>query len=188
MNAIEKLEYRDHSIEVFIDDDPQNPRECDNIGTIVCFHRRYNLGDKHTFNDMEEFKAWTRKERVVMLPVYMYDHSGIAIKTSPFNDIWDSGLLGYIYVEKKKIEEEYGKLTSKTVEKVKTILNNEILEYDQYIRGDIYRYTIEGPEISESGSGYYSIAACIKDAEDIIDYHLDSKLPLSTWESRAMAL
>ena len=29
------------------DDDPFNPREDDNFGKMVCFHRRYHLGDHH---------------------------------------------------------------------------------------------------------------------------------------------
>jgi hypothetical protein len=29
------------------DNDSESPREWDNLGTMVCFHNRYNLGDKH---------------------------------------------------------------------------------------------------------------------------------------------
>ena len=38
------------------DTNPQNPRaEQDNFGKMVCFHRRYNIGDEHKFNDPDEF-------------------------------------------------------------------------------------------------------------------------------------
>ena len=32
------------------DDYPQNPREWDNLGTMVCGHRRYCLGDEQAQN------------------------------------------------------------------------------------------------------------------------------------------
>jgi len=38
---------------IMYDPEPVNPREWDNLGTMVCFHKRYNLGDepgsKHHF-------------------------------------------------------------------------------------------------------------------------------------------
>ena len=37
------------------DDDPFNPREDDNFGKMVCFHRRYHLGDHHNYIDKDDF-------------------------------------------------------------------------------------------------------------------------------------
>ena len=37
------------------DDDPLNPREDDNFGKMVCFHRRYHLGDHHNYIDKDDF-------------------------------------------------------------------------------------------------------------------------------------
>ena len=37
---------------VMQDEDPINPREdYDNFGKMACWHRRYNLGDKHDYED-----------------------------------------------------------------------------------------------------------------------------------------
>ena len=33
-------------LEVVQDTDPESPRTWDNLGTMVCFHKRYELGDK----------------------------------------------------------------------------------------------------------------------------------------------
>ena len=41
-----------HSREGGLSDDP---RSWDNIGTMVCFHSRYNLGDKHYYGYPAEF-------------------------------------------------------------------------------------------------------------------------------------
>lgn len=32
------------------DDSPESPREWDNVGRMLCWHRRYNLGDKHNYD------------------------------------------------------------------------------------------------------------------------------------------
>jgi hypothetical protein len=40
-------------IEVEQDDNTESPREWDNLGTMICFHSRYNLGDKHNFSSDE---------------------------------------------------------------------------------------------------------------------------------------
>lgn len=43
-------------LQVMYDDEPLNPRtDYDNFGKMVCWHSRYNLGDKHNFEDTNEF-------------------------------------------------------------------------------------------------------------------------------------
>ena len=44
-----------YKLSVFRDEDAPNPREWDNLGRMVCWHRRYNLGDEHSFEDVEDF-------------------------------------------------------------------------------------------------------------------------------------
>lgn len=45
-----------YRLSVFYDDDAPNPRkEWDNVGTMVCWHRRYDLGDKDAPNTPEAF-------------------------------------------------------------------------------------------------------------------------------------
>lgn len=44
-----------HLLEIHSDDSPFSPRDDDNLGTMVCWHGRYNLGDKHDFSDPEAF-------------------------------------------------------------------------------------------------------------------------------------
>ncbi|WP_180902481.1 hypothetical protein [Martelella soudanensis] len=41
----------DKTIRIVPDPDPMNPRvECDTLGTMICWHPRYNLGDKHRYS------------------------------------------------------------------------------------------------------------------------------------------
>ena len=45
-----------YTLFVIQDDMADNPRETDeNFGTMVCFHSRYDLGDKHGFDTPRDF-------------------------------------------------------------------------------------------------------------------------------------
>lgn len=157
------------------DDSPAfSPRDWDNVGTMVCWHRRYNLGDKHDYSEPKDFlrdlaetadrdelleyvkngeasemklgynedsQEWeldtrwdfngewytsthedmhTLEDEIlqemahddlllfasknhVILPLYLYDHSGITMSTGSFSCPWDSGQVGWIYVSKEKV-------------------------------------------------------------------------------------
>lgn len=51
MNDYETYHYRGCKIRVVQDEDPSSPREWDNLGTMVCWHGRYNLGDERPSED-----------------------------------------------------------------------------------------------------------------------------------------
>ena len=133
-------------------DTAMNPREWDNLGTIVAWHRRYILGDEQPRESVEEWKErmtnWeegdteTPEEKFnrlfVWLPVYMYNHSGITINTRGFSCPWDSGQIGFIYISREKIERE-----KMTEEQAREYLNGEIETYDKYLRGDVYYFVEE---------------------------------------------
>ena len=51
-NIIENEKYK---LEIFDDLNPCSPREFDNLGTMVCFHRRYNLGDETELKSSDFF-------------------------------------------------------------------------------------------------------------------------------------
>ena len=179
-------------LEIVQDTDPMNPRkEWDNLGTMVCFHKRYDLGDKHDYRT-EDYDGWdelkegieTNEGEIVILPLYLYDHSGITISTSSFDCRWDSGQVGFIFVSKYKILKEYGKeMDTETIEKY---LEGEVETYDQYLTGDIYGYRIskvtecelghEHKEEVDSCWGFYGEEECMTEAESIVDYYLTKVL------------
>ena len=47
-----------YKLKIIRDTDPADPREWDNLGTMVCFHSRYNLGDEQPRSDPNE---WLRE-------------------------------------------------------------------------------------------------------------------------------
>jgi hypothetical protein len=126
-----------------------NPREDDNLGSMVCYHRRYDLGDKdpylpgHYKPNARDFSGWEHMREylnkvhdlAVCLPVYMYEHGAIAVSTKPFSCPWDSGRIGFIFVSKEKLRKEYGvkHITASLVAKAVRILEAEVQEYNQYL-------------------------------------------------------
>ena len=112
--------YKGCTVKIYPDDFGDSPRDWDNLGVMVCKHQEYYLGDiqldtsadgyqafhdhlNETFeitynydcNYLEEHETeiiekWIAKNLIV-LSLYLYDHSGITMSTSRFSCPWDSG-------------------------------------------------------------------------------------------------
>lgn len=152
----EKFNVGDLTVKIEFDPDPPNPRkEYDNLATMVAFHRRYNLGDETDYRQ-EDYSSWDELEKAiiknedpaVIQPLFLYDHSGLALSTGSFQGRaphaeWDSGQVGFVFIPKEKARKEYGKLTKKSLENAKKVLEREVETYDQYLGGQVYGYVIE---------------------------------------------
>ena len=144
---IYRIKGTDELVKIYADDSNDSPREWSNLGRIVSFHRRYRLSDKSeedlksdSFNGWKELEDYLIKERDagIVLPLRMYDHSGISLSVEskyPFNDVWDSGQVGFIYATNKDIKSE-GVSSDKVIE----ILKGEIATYNQYLEGDVFGF------------------------------------------------
>jgi hypothetical protein len=80
----------------------------------------------------------------ISLPTFLYDHGGISMSTGGFSCPWDSGQVGFIYVSREKVCEEYRwkVITKKREEKIRGYLRDEVKVYDQYLTGDVYGYKV----------------------------------------------
>lgn len=187
---IEVIDYRGYQINIHNDSDPMNPVvEFDQLGTMVCFHNRYDLGHRHNWktpaelfrglaiaadetvqdrieyweddNDIKVNKIINKaiEQHYIILPLYLYDHSGITISTGPFSCPWDSGQIGYIYITKEKAREEYNwkVMTKSRIKKIISYLEGQVKTYDQYLTGDVYGYVISNEDDNHMDScwGYY---------------------------------
>jgi len=209
-----------YTLKIMYDDNAQNPREWDNLGKMMCWHRRYDLGDNHNFSDSQQFlinlisdnipvkdiiayvkdgktsdmkleynksarewdlqtyddhfKKWysaytadapldmtdgvladaileemrtgdliTLAEKSVKInSLYLYDHSGITISMSDFNDRWDSGQVGWIYATHEDIKKEYGDTSPANIEKAWKVISSEVRTYDDYLRGNCFGFQL----------------------------------------------
>ena len=238
---VETIGYRGLNINIHYDFDPINPIDnFEMLGTMACWHSRYDLGHKQPKDDPDDFlqelandadstiddrieywdsgDGWVRSwnackvnghydneniqkainmsnkhiksiiqralhKHYIMLPLYLYDHSGITISTGPFSCPWDSGQIGWVYVSIKKVKEEYNwiLLTKSRKKKIIDLLKNEVELYDQYLRGDVYGYEVEdqiGNHI-DSCWGFYGgehdKSGLLEYAHNAADCHLESE-------------
>lgn len=170
------------TINIYREMNPENPRQAfDNLGWMACHHRRYILGDeqlrsREDIHTWEQVEAMLIKERQagVILPLYLYDHGGQAISTIPWQGRaphadWDSGQVGFIYVTRPKLLEEYGirKIIKSVRERITGYLKAEVETYNHYLQGQVYGYVIEDTDGRDVGScwGYYEIEDAIEAAK-----------------------
>lgn len=195
-------EYKGYTILIALDDDPQNPREFDNLGLMVCAHPKYILGDymlgkgwneksRHDpvpfVSNPQAFQSWIKANtyhgRIVALPLYLFDHGGISLQARPFGDPWDSGMVGYIYVTRERIQKEYGwkNLTTKRIQFILATLQAEVMLYNDYLIGNVYGWIVqdEAGETIESVWGYYGQVGkdyAISEAKNCIDYTIRQEI------------
>lgn len=203
-HAYDDLEYGENRIEglkvtIVEDSDPESPREWDNVGTMVCWHRNYTLGDEQPSEDPSQYLSGLvademddtdldydedeelyveraqalLQEKYVILPLFLYDHSGISMSTStgyPYNDPWDAGQVGYIYASKAKLKEE-------GVEDGEAALRGEVETYDQYLRGEVYGYTVEdeNDEVLDSCWGFFGVDFVKQEAINSVNWWIEDR-------------
>jgi len=182
MEAVDIKRIGKYEIEIVPDSDPESPRKWDNLGTMICQHRRYYLGDKHNY-DLSDCGSWFDIQKKldyppIILSLYLYDHGGITISTKPFGCPWDSGQVGFIFATKETLIKEYGRADEDIIKKAKEILEAEVKVYDQYLTREVYGYRIyevstcdhghEHREEIESSWGYYGEDACMEEADYIV--------------------
>lgn len=184
MNAIETIQHASKTITIYQDTDAETPRDWDNAGTLVCFHRRYELGDKDHGYRSDDYSSWAELEKaiirehkpVVILPLSLIDHSGISIYVGGGAHAcdpggWDSGQIGFAYVTRESALKEWGKgkrVTAKVRARAKACLEAEIEVYDQYLRGDTYGYCVRNEDDVDLDSccGFFGMESVIEAAKE----------------------
>ena len=169
----------------YYSDENDNPRQWDNMGTMILNHKNYNLGDDdYELETYEELVDYLKEQEAeIVLKVWGYEHGDLSISTTrdgQFADEWDSGLLGVIYTTKNEILNNFtgwnnktGKrkpmkkyLTKKLRKMATKNLESEVRTYNKYLNNEIIYYTLydkDGVEIDGS-SGIY-----VLDNEDELD-------------------
>ena len=163
-----KMRYEDDrkAIVIVRDTDARSPRQDDNLGKIMAFHRNYSFSDeKHSSNlhtalfnlledlapvNVNEFEDKNDEDILeeigkyaVVLPLYLYDHSGVSIRTEPFSCKWDSGQVGIVYASMADVDKEWEGVDEKTQrENAERIMKSEISIYDDFLQGEVYGFEL----------------------------------------------
>lgn len=110
-------------------------------------------------------------KKYIMLPLYLMDHSGLAMKTTSFHDPWDSGQVGWIYVSKEDALKEFGgdKMTGAIKKKAEDLMCSEVAAYDSYLRGECYGFELyKNGELEDSCWGFMGDLSDV--CKDMADY------------------
>ena len=182
MNILKTIRVDDKIVNIYNDEDPINPRDNswnENLDLMICFSKRYQLGDKHSynadyFNSMDELEVQIVKDHnpIVIKRLYLYDHSGITISTTPFNDQWDSGCVGFVLMSREQALKGWSlsKFTNNRYlkDRVEKYIEATVLEYDQYLRGDVYGYKVLDQDDNELDScwGFYGWDYAVEQATE----------------------
>ncbi len=206
----ETIMYRGRPIKIMYDEFGLNPRkEYDNIGTIAYKHSRYDLGEEEISdpidflndlldepipNDCIEYSndfLSAMEARVdiegkyAILPLYLYDHSGLSISTGSFRGRavhaeWDSGQVGYIYAHIDNAKKEFGKsyIEKHGGEKEALIafLEGEIEEYDKCLRGECYYFEAGGETLGGYLGSDHRESGLLDEAESHIDWEIKAEM------------
>ena len=155
-----------YTVKVVQDDEYREPFDCDlpdTFGIDMSNHRDYGTP---TYGEcmpvhMVDFMEWSSGEKgddafncyrflndYHVLPVYLYDHSGRTVSTTPFSCGWDSGQAGVVYIGKREFAASgiYGVKKSwpslKRNELAEKYLKSMVKELDDHMTGNIWGYTI----------------------------------------------
>ena len=164
----EKYWWKHKTVKIYYDDDPPDPRDFDNLGTIVAWHNSYIFDEdgRKEFGEPNDFLLWEEDNECVFLPVFLLDHSGLRISTtsSQFRAVdqagWDWGQLGWIYITRHDAEKEFASLDipwSEIEERSEKILRQDIETLDDVYTGNVLGFVIEDGEGNHVDScwGFY---------------------------------
>lgn len=173
MEAIEREEVEDGFVVEIVPeevlDDFLDPRDWSNLGTMLCSHPRYTLGDEQISRDSlgyyenpaMEIPRELVEERgaTVVLPLFLLDHSGLSMSAGANvaeeireQDVsrsgkrvedsygWDVSMVGFIF-DTPKGREDCGT----PPEMIEEVLRQEVAVYDQFLQGDVVAYVVRNP-------------------------------------------
>lgn len=191
------IDGKQHLLVVDSDDDADSPREYESdYSHMYCWHPRYRLGDKHDYYSPMDFlfeiadeymnvdvipedtsletlfNIVKKSDDIVLLPLYLYDHSGITMSTCDFGDRWDSGQVGWIWCTKKEFDERTASTTNLSEWKrtAMEFLKSEVKDYSNYLEGNTYLYELY--ELNANGeTGEESIECCGGFLGDTYEYN-----------------
>lgn len=156
-------------LKIYPDFCPENPRNWDNRGSFVVPERcryadsEYDAGLEFDSRDADEKRLSKNPDIVCFLPLYVYDHSGIAMNTTGFSCPWDSGQIGYIVVTRERLKSmfpSWRRVSRPRRELLEAYLRSEVQTAADYLEGNVYGFIVEDENGGEIDScwGYYGDA------------------------------
>ena len=106
--------------------------------TLAGYSRNYNLNETgiskpDSLNELKEIIE-EKYNVLAILPLYMYEHTGVALSTSDFGDRWDSGCIGFVFMTTEQANE----IEIPTKEKAEDWIKNGIKHWNKLNNESMY--------------------------------------------------
>ena len=174
MNAIKVIKARlpngnKVQAELVYDPDATNPREWDNLGTILIasskshwvastddtvdtsIHQGRNPYE-HWDNIRREQLKLKKSEIAIAYPITKYEHGSISLSLG-YKQGWDYGVVGFVYVTKETLRAEYGvkRITKSIIESAVDRLQDELDTLTRWLNGECYGWQIKEYALDDEG-------------------------------------
>ena len=174
MTAIELLKARlpngnKAKAELIYDQHATNPRECDNLGTILIapnkshwIASRDDVVDTSICLGKNPYEHWNniRREQLnlkksdiaIAYPITKYEHGEISLQLG-YKQGWDYGVVGFVYITKETLRKEYGvkRITKSIIERAENHLRDELDTLTRWVNGDCYGWQIKEYALTDDG-------------------------------------
>lgn len=183
-DVVHTEDYLGYTIKVVHDDYyPYDFDDEDHVGTFAHWHRRGFFGEdfSNRQHELKEICDEVLAQAGIVVPVYLYEHSGQTINTTGFSCPWDSGQVGVWYITADEIAKAWGG----DVEKARNYVTSHVKYIDCILTGEVYGYQIfKGDEEIESCWGYVGDwqdkdSYLVSTARSIIEHTIKEEMPLT---------
>ena len=148
--------------ELVYDPDPDaiNPRECDNLGTIlIAPSKAHWVGGRDSAVDTSipfgnnPYEHWEnlrreqlnlkKSEIAIAYPITKYEHGEIFLQLGHKSG-WDYVALGFVYVTKETLRKEYdvNRITKSIIARAESCLQSELDMLTSWLNGECYGWQI----------------------------------------------
>jgi len=154
----EESVYRGVGYKLIYSEFADNPRDWGCLSVSCLSHKKYKFPNETEIN-FQNFNSWDEVEEelhrlypdiVKIEAVYMYEHGGIVLrKSESFQDVFDSGQLGFVFYTKSKAKDWLMKGLSEeeVLERADKVYQGEWKVYKAYAEGEVFEAVFDVPEI-----------------------------------------
>ena len=157
--------------ELIYDQHAANPRDCDNLGTILIAPNKSHwiasassdsAVDTSIHFGKNPFEHWEnlRREQLklkksdiaIAYPVTKYEHGEISLQLG-YESGWDYTVSGFVYVTKETLRKEYGvtRITKSVIARAESCLQDELDTLTRWLNGHCYGWQIKEYAITDDG-------------------------------------
>ena len=211
MKAIETLKARlpngnKVQAELIYDQHADNPRECDNLGTILIAPNKAHwvaspdvavdtsipLGKnpyEHWQNLRRQQLKLRKSEIAIGYAITKHEHGEISLQLGHKSG-WDYGVVGFVYVTKDQVRKCYGvkRITKSIIEYAEKRLQDELDILTRWLNGECYGWQIKEYALTDDGLdweevdtldscwGYFDKEQALDDMKDMLNNQLTKTL------------